>query len=145
MKENSDCTEQQPFQPTVHAQYLKRARDRSLPEGEGVGAHGCEQDGRHIGVHHTAPGGHRVGCAARWGGQQHPVCLHLHFSNIVQILHTDSPAGSPTINCQNQAHFLFDASQRFQGNLRNLGCNKGMGFFRVQCLASGTWKGVFNC
>jgi hypothetical protein len=46
-------------------------------EGERVRADGREENGRHVGVHHGAAGGHRVGCAARRRRQHHAVGLHL--------------------------------------------------------------------
>lgn len=48
-----------------------------LPEGEGVGTDGGEENGWHVGVDHGATCSNRVGCAAGRRGQHDTICLDL--------------------------------------------------------------------
>ena len=50
---------------------------QGVPEGEGVGADGGEEDGRHVGVHHGAACSDRVGRAAGGRGQHDTIRLDL--------------------------------------------------------------------
>ncbi len=56
-----------------------------LPEREGVGADGREQDCGDIRVHHGAACCHGICCAASWRCQHHAIRLHLdrRQSNVV--------------------------------------------------------------
>lgn len=47
---------------------LDPCRDHNRPEGQRVGADGCDHDGWHVGVNHGGPGGGCIRRAARRGG-----------------------------------------------------------------------------